>query len=104
MKPSHRRSPGGQLYLAYPVVLEKSLHNPASLYYPGILLHFHIHLMELSSKPELAIPAADRLLGLCPDSGHFNHIPGHIDLLIGDYRRAIATKLEAIRGDEIYMN
>ncbi|WWC89632.1 uncharacterized protein L201_004557 [Kwoniella dendrophila CBS 6074] len=83
--------------------LQKALENPQSLVHPGIL-HFYIHLMELSAKPELAIPAADRLRGLVPDGGHLNHMPGHIDLLIGDYRKAISTNLEAIRGDEIYMN
>ncbi|WVO22393.1 uncharacterized protein IAS62_003723 [Cryptococcus decagattii] len=83
-------------------ILEKALQQPESLSHPGIL-HFYIHLMELSSKPELAIPAADRLRSLCPDVGHFNHMPGHIDLLIGDYRRAIASNIEAIRGDELYM-
>ncbi|WWC61561.1 uncharacterized protein I303_104145 [Kwoniella dejecticola CBS 10117] len=83
-------------------VLQKAMDSPASLTHPGIL-HFYIHLMELSFTPELAIPAADRLRGLVPDGGHFNHMPGHIDLLIGDYRKAISTNLEAIRGDEKYM-
>ena len=83
-------------------ILEKAFQRPESLFHPGIL-HFYIHLMELSSKPELAIPAADRLRNLCPDVGHLNHMPGHIDLLIGDYRRAIASNIEAIRGDELYM-
>lgn len=84
-------------------VLEKSLtENPASLVHPGIL-HFNIHLMELSPTPELAIPSGDRLRGLIPDAGHLNHMPGHLDLLIGDYRRAIASNLEAIIGDEKYL-
>lgn len=82
--------------------LEKSLKMPGALSHPGIL-HFYIHLMELSLNPELAIPAADRLRNLVPDGGHFNHMPGHLDLLIGDYRRAIDTNLVAIRGDEKYM-
>ncbi|WWC70506.1 uncharacterized protein I206_104457 [Kwoniella pini CBS 10737] len=80
-------------------VLEKALRNPSSNTHPGIL-HMYIHLMELSPTPERAIPAADHLRGLCPDSGHLNHMPGHIDLLIGDYRRAISTNLQAIKGDE----
>lgn len=84
------------------IVLENALQRSESLSHPGIL-HFYIHLMELSPKPELAIPAADRLRSLCPDVGHFNHMPAHIDLLIGDYRRAIASNFESIRGDELYM-
>lgn len=83
-------------------VLEHSFTLPGATTHPG-LLHFYIHLMELSPIPETALPAADRLRGLVPDGGHLNHMPGHLDLLIGDYRRAISSNLDAIRGDEKYM-
>jgi tetratricopeptide (TPR) repeat protein len=83
-------------------VLEHSFTLPGAFTHPG-LLHFYIHLMELSPSPETALPAADRLRGLVPDGGHLNHMPGHLDLLIGDYRRAISSNLDAIRGDEKYM-
>lgn len=83
-------------------VLEKALLDRRALSHPGIL-HLYIHLMELSPTPELALPAADRLRNLVPDSGHLNHMPGHLDLLIGDYRRAIASNLDAIAADEKYM-
>jgi tetratricopeptide (TPR) repeat protein len=83
-------------------VLEKALLDRRALSHPGIL-HLYIHLMELSPTPELALHAADRLRNLVPDSGHLNHMPGHLDLLIGDYRRAIASNLDAIAADEKYM-
>ncbi|KAL7419950.1 hypothetical protein Q5752_005869 [Cryptotrichosporon argae] len=81
-------------------ILERAL--PRGLDHPG-LLHLYIHLMELSPTPEVAMPAADRLRMLVPDSGHLNHMPAHLDLLVGDYRRAIASNLDAIRADEKYM-
>lgn len=82
--------------------LETALRRPEALDHPGVL-HLYIHLMEMSPTPEKAIPAADRLRGLIPDAGHLNHMPSHLDLLIGDYRRAIASNLEGILGDEKYL-
>lgn len=83
-------------------VLEHALAQPGAMIHPGVL-HFYIHLMELSPWPERALPASDALLGLVPDGGHLQHMPGHIDLLVGDYRRAIAGNLLAIVADEKYV-
>ncbi|KAK4685248.1 hypothetical protein P7C73_g4908, partial [Tremellales sp. Uapishka_1] len=69
--------------------------------HPGIL-HFYIHLMEMSTNPEKAVPASDRLYELIPDAAHLNHMPSHLDIAIGDYRRAIASNLTAIVSDEKY--
>ncbi|KAJ4863223.1 hypothetical protein T069G_04177 [Trichoderma breve] len=66
--------------------------------HPG-LLHLHIHLMEMSRTPEAAVPSADLLRGLVPDSGHLNHMPSHIDVLIGDYRSAVAANTAAVKAD-----
>ena len=82
--------------------IERALTHPEAHSHPG-LLHLYIHLMEMSPSPETAVPAADRLRGLIPDSGHLNHMPSHLDLLIGDYRRAIVSNLEGIVGDEKYL-
>ncbi|KAK4223793.1 hypothetical protein QBC38DRAFT_458985 [Podospora fimiseda] len=71
-------------------------------HHPG-LLHLYIHLMEMSPFPEKAIKAADNLRGLIPDSGHLNHMPSHIDILCGDYRRAIASNTEAIKADDKFV-
>ncbi|KAK0702957.1 hypothetical protein B0T26DRAFT_486224 [Lasiosphaeria miniovina] len=70
--------------------------------HPG-LLHLYIHLMEMSRRPELAMAAADNLRGLVPDAGHLNHMPTHLDILCGDYRRAIASNLRAIAADERFV-
>jgi tetratricopeptide (TPR) repeat protein len=83
-------------------VLERALGLPGGLAHPG-LLHLYIHLMEMSPTPEVAMPVADHLRGLVPDSGHLNHMPTHLDILCGDYRRAIASNMTAIRADEKFL-
>ncbi|KAF2136488.1 uncharacterized protein K452DRAFT_292335 [Aplosporella prunicola CBS 121167] len=83
-------------------VLERALAQPDGFYHPG-LLHLYIHLMEMSPTPEIAIPPADRLRALCPDAGHMNHMPSHLDILIGDYRRSIASNTDAVLADEKFL-
>ncbi|NQV68547.1 MAG: hypothetical protein HQ498_00840 [Pseudohongiella sp.] len=51
--------------------------------------HLYIHLMEASSQPELAMPAAQKLESTLPISGHMVHMPGHIYLRVGEYEKAI---------------
>lgn len=80
-------------------VLERALAQKGGLKHPG-LIHLYIHLMEMSTTPEAALTIADNLRGLVPDSGHLNHMPTHLDILCGDYRRAIASNSDAIRVDE----
>lgn len=80
-------------------VLDRALRQGSAGTHPG-LLHLYIHLMEMSGTPELALQPADRLRGLVPDAGHLHHMPTHLDVLCGDYRRAIASNSEAIRADE----
>jgi tetratricopeptide (TPR) repeat protein len=82
-------------------VLESALARPGGMTHPG-LLHFYIHLMEMSPAPEVALKAADALRGLVPDGGHLLHMPTHIDVLLGDYERVIADNERAIAADERY--
>ena len=83
-------------------VLDQALELEGGHRHPG-LLHLYIHLMEMSSKPELAMPVADRLRGLVPDAGHLNHMPTHLDVLCGDYARVVTSNQDAIRADEKYV-
>ena len=83
-------------------VFDRALTQRGALKHPG-LLHFYIHLMEMSPMPERALAVADYLRGLVPDAGHLNHMPTHLDILCGDYRRAIASNIEAIRADERFL-
>ncbi|WP_405825326.1 hypothetical protein OG241_48230 [Streptomyces sp. NBC_01390] len=80
-------------------VLERAIATDAGSRHPG-LLHLYIHLMEMSAAPETALPAADRLRGLVPDAGHLQHMPTHLDVLCGDYRRVVADNGTAIAADE----
>jgi tetratricopeptide (TPR) repeat protein len=83
-------------------VLESAIDRPAGMTHPG-LLHLYIHLMEMSPHPEAALDAANALRGLVPDAGHLLHMPTHIDVLLGDYRRVISDNERAIVADERYV-
>ncbi|MEU4929677.1 hypothetical protein AB0G54_24755 [Streptomyces yokosukanensis] len=80
-------------------VLDRAVATDAGAGHPGIL-HMYIHLMEMSPTPEAALPAADRLRGLVPDAGHLQHMPSHIEVLCGDYRRVVSDNSDAIVADE----
>jgi tetratricopeptide (TPR) repeat protein len=80
-------------------VLERALTGATGRTHPGIL-HLYVHLMEMSPTPELALSVADRLRGLVPDAGHLLHMPSHLEVLCGDYRRVVADNGAAIAADE----
>jgi tetratricopeptide (TPR) repeat protein len=84
-------------------VLEHALSLDVGHRHPGVL-HLYIHLMEMSKEPETAMPPANRLRGLIPDSGHLNHMPSHLDILVGDYAQAVIANTDAIRADEIFLS
>lgn len=83
-------------------VLDRALAKDGGLAHPG-LLHLYTHLMEMSAHPEAALPVADHLRGLVPDAGHLQHMPTHLDILCGNYQRAISSNLDAIRADEKFL-
>lgn len=69
--------------------------------HPGAL-HMYIHLIEPTSTPERAEPAADTLLSLMPDAGHTVHMASHIYQRVGRYTDAIKSNQLAISADEAY--
>jgi tetratricopeptide (TPR) repeat protein len=89
----------GARTLAARAVLERAMAEPGGMEHPGIL-HFYIHLMEMSPWPEEALAAADALRPLAPDAGHLVHMPTHIDVLVGDYGSVIADNERAIVADD----
>ncbi|KAF2799019.1 hypothetical protein K505DRAFT_266559 [Melanomma pulvis-pyrius CBS 109.77] len=93
----------GSRSLEAKAVLEKGLAQDDAYSHPG-LLHLYIHLMEMSKTPEAALVAADHLRNLVPDGGHLVHMPSHLDILVGDYRRAIASNADACIADEKYLS
>jgi tetratricopeptide (TPR) repeat protein len=67
------------------------------------LVHLHIHILEMSNEPESARASADALATMCPDAGHMNHMPGHVHMLCGEYRRARAASEKAIAANDLYL-
>ena len=83
-------------------VLESALRDdPAAMDHPG-LLHLHVHLMEMSPHPEVALKTGDRLRDLTVDMGHLTHMPTHIDIQCGFYRDALYWNQRAIIADRKY--
>ena len=83
-------------------VLEAALARPGGMSHPG-LLHFYIHLMEMSAMPQRALRAADALRNLVPDAGHLVHMGTHIDVLCGRYSNVIESNGRAIDADAKYL-
>lgn len=59
--------------------------------------------MEMSQHPEEALPTANLLRGLMPDAGHLNHMATHLDILTGDYLKAVEWNTIALQGDDKYL-
>jgi len=64
--------------------------------------HLLIHAAESSPTPELAVPSAQRLMGIVPSAGHIVHMPGHIWLALGDYENTVAVNERAVEVDREY--
>jgi tetratricopeptide (TPR) repeat protein len=66
-------------------------------------IHYYIHLVEASDRPERAEPYAERLGATMPGAGHVVHMPFHIYFRIGRYRDAIAANRAAVEADRAYI-
>ncbi|CAI7604025.1 unnamed protein product [Penicillium viridicatum] len=84
-------------------IIEKAVKIPGGDNHPA-LCHLYIHLMEMSPYPETALPAADRLRLLARDASHLQHMPTHIDIACGDYRRAVHSNHQAMLADDKYFS
>jgi tetratricopeptide (TPR) repeat protein len=80
-------------------VLEQVLKQNSN--HPGAN-HLYIHAVE-KVKPELAIPAADRLMTLFPNAGHLVHMPSHIYIRTGRYHDAVISNQRGIKADDAYL-
>jgi tetratricopeptide (TPR) repeat protein len=89
----------GAATLEAKAVLERALATDRGRSHPGVL-HMYIHLMEMSPRPEDALAVGDLLRDLVPDAGHLRHMPTHLDVLCGDYRRVVSANTAAIAADE----
>ena len=82
-------------------ILEAALRQGGERH-PG-LLHFYVHLMEMSPHPEKALRAGDALVHVAPDAGHLVHMPTHIDVLCGDYQHVVERNHAAIVADRKFL-
>ena len=66
-------------------------------------IHYYIHTVEASDRPERAKPYAERLGATMPGAGHIVHMPFHIFFRIGRYRDAIEVNKAAVAADKAYI-
>ncbi len=83
-------------------ILDDVLATPAGGEHPGAL-HLYVHTMEMSARPQDALPAAELLRDLVPDAGHLRHMPSHIDVLCGNYRDSVVSNLAAVQVDRRFV-
>lgn len=69
--------------------------------HPGAI-HFYIHTVEASAKPDRALAHATRLAALMPGAGHIVHMPAHIYYRVGQYRESLEANKRAMAADEAY--
>jgi tetratricopeptide (TPR) repeat protein len=70
--------------------------------HPGAI-HYYIHLVEASNRPERAEPHAERLAALMPGAGHLVHMPSHIYYRVGRWLDSLEANKAAAAADEAYL-
>lgn len=66
-------------------------------------IHLYIHATEASVDPFRAEGFADRLHAQALGVGHLVHMPSHIYLRLGRWKKAIQANIDAIAADEAYV-
>lgn len=66
-------------------------------------IHYYIHMVEASDRPERAVPGADRLASFDLGAGHLVHMPSHIYYRIGRYLDSLEANRRAVAADEAYL-
>ncbi len=68
-------------------------------------IHYYIHVVEASDRPQRAERYADRLaaLDLGPGTGHLVHMPSHLYYRVGRYLDSLAVNRRAVAADEAYL-
>jgi tetratricopeptide (TPR) repeat protein len=69
--------------------------------HPGAI-HFYIHTVEASARPERAVRHAERLEKAAPGAGHLVHMPSHIYYRVGRYLDSLEANRRAVAADERY--
>lgn len=76
-------------------VLKQNLNHPGAN-------HLYIHAVE-KERPELGLPAADRLMKLFPNAGHLVHMSSHIYIRTGRYHDAVLSNQLGVKADNAYL-
>lgn len=63
------------------------------------LTHYMIHAVDAGSQAARAVPAADQLAVLAPNSPHLVHMPSHIFARVGRYADAAAVNAQALAAE-----
>lgn len=66
-------------------------------------IHYYIHMVEASDRPERAVAGADRLASFDLGAGHLVHMPSHIYYRIGRYLDSLEANRRAVATDEAYL-
>ena len=85
--------------------IEKALRQALTLApaHPGAN-HYMVHTLEGSLHPEIAIPNAEILATLMPDVAHISHMPSHIYIRTGNYKKGMEVNVNAINAYNKYLN
>lgn len=67
------------------------------------LCHLYIHAVEASTRPERAVPAAERLRARMPGAAHLVHMPSHIFQRVGRYADSALANERAVAADATYL-
>jgi tetratricopeptide (TPR) repeat protein len=85
-----------EIFQVLKAVLKKNPNHPGAN-------HLYIHAVE-KERPELGLPAADRLMTLFPNAGHLVHMPSHIYIRTGRYHDAVLSNQKGIKADDAYLS
>ncbi|WP_226382869.1 tetratricopeptide repeat protein [Burkholderia mayonis] len=66
------------------------------------LVHWYIHILEGSEKPNDVTDFAKKLASMAPDAGHLVHMPSHIYYRIGNHRESFEANRDAVSKDDGY--
>lgn len=85
-------------------ILHRGLHDkPENKHHTG-LVHFWIHLWEMSPTPENGLELAEWMrTATRGGAGHLLHMPSHLDVLTGRYKEGVRANEEAWVADQRFL-